>query len=78
MHTDDAARRLGLAFTPTETLSRATPRRLFPWAPGDADPRQALLWANGRADLPDQERQTGWRWHCAPLAEWDGINPRTR
>jgi hypothetical protein len=78
VHTDDAARGLGLAFTPTETLSRATLRRLFPWAPGDADPWQALLWANGRADLPGQERQTGWRWHCAPLAEWDGINPRTR
>jgi hypothetical protein len=34
--------------------------------------------ANGRVDLPGQERQTGWRWHCAPLAEWDGVNPLTR
>lgn len=78
VHTDDAARGLGLAFTPTEALSRATLQRLFPWAPGDTDPWQALLWANGRVDLPGQERQTGWRWHCAPLAEWDGVNPRTR
>jgi Mycothiol maleylpyruvate isomerase N-terminal domain len=78
VHTDDAARGLGLAFTPTEVLSRATLRRLFPWAPGDADPWRALLWANGRVDLPGQERQTGWRWHCAPPAEWDGVDPRTR
>jgi uncharacterized protein (TIGR03083 family) len=78
VHTGDAARGLGLPFTPSTRLSRATLRRLFPWAPTDADPWQALLWANGRVDLPGQERQTGWRWHCAPLAEWDGVNPRTR
>jgi uncharacterized protein (TIGR03083 family) len=78
VHTDDAARGLGLGFIPTGALSRATLRRLFPWAPGDADPWRALLWANGRVDLPGQERQTGWRWHCAPLEEWDGVKPRTR
>jgi uncharacterized protein (TIGR03083 family) len=78
VHTGDAARGLGLSFTPSAGLSRATLRRLFPWAPIDADPWQGLLWANGRVDLPGQERQTGWRWHCAPLAEWDGVNPRTR
>jgi hypothetical protein len=78
VHTGDAARGLGLSFTPSAGLSRATLRRLFPWAPTDADPWQGLLWANGRVDLPGQERQTGWRWHCAPLAEWDGVNPRTR
>jgi hypothetical protein len=78
VHTDDAARGLDLSFTPSAELSRATLRRLFPWAPTDADPWQALLWANGRVDLPGQERQTGWRWHCAPLAVWDGVHPRTR
>lgn len=78
VHTADAARGLDLSFTPSAGLSGATLRRLFPWAPTDADPWQALLWANGRVDLPGQERQTGWRWHCAPLAEWDGVNPRTR
>jgi uncharacterized protein (TIGR03083 family) len=78
VHADDAARGLGLRFTPSAGLSRATLRRLFPCAPTDADPWQGLLWANGRVDLPGQERQTGWRWHCAPLAEWDGVNPRTR
>jgi uncharacterized protein (TIGR03083 family) len=77
VHTCDAAHGLGLPFTPSAELAAATLRRLFPWAPADAAPWQALLWANGRVDLPGQERQTGWRWHCAPLDEWDGTNPRT-
>jgi hypothetical protein len=76
VHTADAARGLGLPFTPTPGISEATVRRLFPWAPTGADPWHTLLWANGRADLPGEERQTGWRWHCAPLEEWDGRNPR--
>jgi uncharacterized protein (TIGR03083 family) len=77
VHTGDAARGLGLRFTPSAALAGATLRRLFPWAPTDGDPWRALLWANGRVDLPGRERQTGWRWRCAPLAEWDGTNPRT-
>jgi hypothetical protein len=76
VHTGDAARGLELSFAPSPELSHATLGRLFPWAPTDADPWQALLWANGRVDLPGQQRQTGWRWHCAPLVEWDGTNPR--
>jgi hypothetical protein len=78
VHTSDAARGLEVEFTPSAELSAATLRRLFPWAPADGDPWRALLWANGRADLPGQERQTRWRWHSAPLAEWDGTNPRRR
>jgi hypothetical protein len=78
VHTSDAARGLELPFTPSAGLSAATLRRLFPWAPADADPWCALLWANGRIDLPGLERQTHWRWHCAPLEEWDGTNPRDR
>ena len=78
VHTSDAARGLALEFAPSPGLSTATLRRLFPWAPTDADPWQALLWANGRVELPGQERQTGWRWHCAPLVEWDATNPRDR
>jgi hypothetical protein len=65
VHTSDAARGLALPFTPSPELSTATLRRLFPWAPADGDPWQVLLWANGRIDLPGQERQTPWRWHCA-------------
>jgi uncharacterized protein (TIGR03083 family) len=87
IHTDDAARGLGLAFTPPAAQAEATLRRLFPWAPADTgpggdprgdprrDPRTTLRWANGRTDLPGRRRQTDWRWHCAPLAEWDGTNP---
>jgi hypothetical protein len=76
LHTADAARGLDLPFTPTSGISEATLRRLFPWAPTGTEPWHTLLWANGRADLPGEERQTGWRWHCAPLEEWDGRNPR--
>ncbi|WP_433509409.1 maleylpyruvate isomerase N-terminal domain-containing protein [Nonomuraea sp. CA-143628] len=76
VHTYDASRGLETEFVPSEEVALATLRRLFPWAPEGAGAWETLLWANGRADLPGQERQTGWRWHCAPLAEWDGTNPR--
>jgi uncharacterized protein (TIGR03083 family) len=76
VHTDDVARGLGLRFATSPELARATVRRLFPWAPTRTDPWQTLLWANGRVDLPDRERQTNWRWHSAPLAEWDGTHLR--
>jgi uncharacterized protein (TIGR03083 family) len=75
VHTDDAARGLGVPFTPPPDLAAATLHRLFPWAPPDADPWPALRWANGRQDLPGQPRQVDWRWHCAPLEEWNGLNP---
>jgi Mycothiol maleylpyruvate isomerase N-terminal domain len=78
VHTGDVARGLELPFTPSAALSAATLGRLFPWAPADGDPWQALLWANGRAGLPGHGRQLRWRWHCAPLAEWDGTNPADR
>lgn len=77
VHTHDAARGLALPFAPSAEPARATVDRLFPWAPTGTDPWQTLLWANDRADLPGYERQTGWRWHCAPLVEWNGLNPRT-
>ncbi|MCP2170308.1 maleylpyruvate isomerase N-terminal domain-containing protein [Goodfellowiella coeruleoviolacea] len=75
VHTDDAARGLGLRFTPPAELAAAVLRRLFPWAPPDGDPWQVLLWANGRIDLPGRPRQVNWRWHSAPLSEWDGKVP---
>jgi uncharacterized protein (TIGR03083 family) len=77
VHTDDAARGLGVPFTPPHGLVRATLARLFPWAP-DADPWPALLWCNGRVALPGVARQDRWAWHCAPLEEWDGLNPADR
>jgi uncharacterized protein (TIGR03083 family) len=77
VHTDDAARGLGVPFTPPDELVRATLARLFPWAP-TTDPWPALLWCNGRVALPGLPRQTRWAWHCAPLEEWDGANPADR
>ncbi|NUT41906.1 MAG: hypothetical protein HOV86_18185 [Thermoactinospora sp.] len=76
VHTADIGTGLGVPFQPSAELASATLRRLFPWAPAGGDAWETLLWANGRADLPGLERQVGWRWHCAPLSEWDGTNPR--
>ncbi|WP_228454127.1 maleylpyruvate isomerase N-terminal domain-containing protein [Streptomyces alkaliphilus] len=82
LHTRDAA--LGLAgdgggdFTISPGLARAVTARLFPWHESIPDPVEGLLWANGRIDLPGRPRQEKWRWHCAPLAEWDGSAPGTR
>jgi hypothetical protein len=78
IHTDDAARGLRLRFAPDPGLAGRVLARLFPWhAPGD-DAWQTLLWANGRIGLPGRASQTGWRWHCAPLADWDGQPPARR
>jgi hypothetical protein len=76
LHAGDVADALGLTgWTPPADVSGPTLARLFPWAPADADPWAALRWATGRGDLPGRERVTSWRWHCAPLAEWDGTRP---
>lgn len=75
VHTDDAARGLGVRFAPDARLAERVLARLFPWHEPGADPWQTLLWANGRVDLPDRPSQQGWQWHCAPLAEWDGKPP---
>jgi uncharacterized protein (TIGR03083 family) len=76
IHTDDAARGLGVEFAPSRELCDRTLRRLFPWAPSGVDPWDGLRWANGRIELPGHRRlPAGWRWHCAPLDEWDGTVP---
>jgi len=75
IHTDDAARGLGLRFVPDLKLAGRVLARLFPWHDPGTDAWQALLWANGRIDLPGRQNQTGWTWHCAPLADWDGLPP---
>jgi hypothetical protein len=79
LHTDDIAQGLGLAFRPPDELCIRIAARIFPWAPADADPWDALRWAAGRAALPGRERLgPDWWWHCAPLSEWDGtIRKRT-
>jgi hypothetical protein len=78
VHTGDAASGLGREFTPQPDVADATLKRLFPWAPTDVDPWLALKWANGRIELPGHGRLTSWRWHCAPLSEWDGSDPSVR
>jgi hypothetical protein len=75
IHTDDAARGLGLAFSPRHDLAELVLRRLFPWVPVDADPWPLLRWANGRIALGGRARLEGWVWHCAPLDEWNGEPP---
>jgi hypothetical protein len=78
VHGYDVALGLGVAFTPPIDVAERTLRRLFPWAPEDVDPWEALLWANGRAALGDRPPEVDWLWHCAPLTEWDGQIRRWR
>jgi hypothetical protein len=75
VHTHDAARALSLDFAPDEDLAARVVARLFPWHDAGAHPWQALLWANGRIELPGHPVQQAWRWHSAPLSEWDGRAP---
>lgn len=78
VHGWDAVRGLGGDFAPSADIAERVLRRLFPWVSADASPWQALLWANGRVDLPGQAQRIGpdWAWHCAPLDEWNGTMPR--
>jgi hypothetical protein len=78
IHSDDIARGLGIAFLPPEPLCRRVVERIFPWAPRDVAPWDALRWANDRMALPGYGRLgPNWRWHCAPLDEWDGSMPNS-
>jgi hypothetical protein len=77
LHTDDAARGLQIEFNPSPDLAFRTLERLFPWAPASGDPWLTLKWANGRSDLPDRTRPSKWRWHSAPLSDWDRTDPST-
>jgi uncharacterized protein (TIGR03083 family) len=78
IHTDDAARGLGLRFAPDAELAGRVLARLFPWHHPGGDPWHTLLWANGRIEEPGRPSQTGWAWRCAPLADWDGLPPPGR
>ena len=74
VHGWDLAHGLGFDFSPPGRAVERTLRRLFPWAPGrdEADPWDALLWANGRSGLGERKPEKDWLWHNAPLDEWDG------
>lgn len=77
VHTADIAAALQRPFEPSNTLARKVLDRLFPWWPTGNDPWRALLWANGRGELPGHSNPSdSWLWHCRPLAEWDGTVPR--
>nr|WP_218860390.1 maleylpyruvate isomerase N-terminal domain-containing protein [Petropleomorpha daqingensis] len=75
VHAGDVAVALELPWTPPAELADAVLARLFPWVPADGDPAAALRWATGRTTLPGREPVSTWRWHCAPLEEWDGAVP---
>jgi hypothetical protein len=78
VHGWDIAEGLDVDFEPPVELAERVLRRLFPWAPEDEHPWDALLWANGRIPLDDlPQSDEGWDWWCAPLAEWTGDVART-
>ncbi|MFR9804744.1 hypothetical protein ACL02T_21030 [Pseudonocardia sp. RS010] len=58
-----------------EVLTAHVLRRLVPWAPHEGRSWPTLRWANGRTSRGARPRLETWRWHCAPLAEWDGTGP---
>jgi hypothetical protein len=75
VHTHDAGRGLATHFEADRGLCARILRRLFPWVAIEGDAWHELLWANGRQAPPDKPRLKAWRWHCAPLGEWDGHDP---
>lgn len=75
VHTDDVVRATDHVFEPPEHLAKGVLHRLFPWAPDNDAPWLTLLWANGRTPLGHRGQLDGWRWHAAPLDEWDGHDP---
>ena len=76
VHAGDVAEALALPWAPPADLADAVLARLFPWAETDGEPAAILRWATGRSALPACEPLASWRWHCAPLEEWDGVRPR--
>jgi hypothetical protein len=69
VHGEDIARGLGLALDPPRPVCALVVARLFPHLGdvSDLDPWTALLWAMDRVEVPGRPKQTGWRWHGAPL-----------
>lgn len=63
VHTEDICRGLGLTWEPPDAVCARVLSRLFPDAPRGSDGWATLLWATGRAALPDRPRQDAWRWH---------------
>ena len=72
VHGADIAEILGVAYVPPLDVVARVVQRLFPWVTVGDDPWAALQFANGRAPLGDEQPRKKWKWHCAPLEEWDG------
>ncbi|GEL26743.1 hypothetical protein PSU4_56970 [Pseudonocardia sulfidoxydans NBRC 16205] len=67
VHTDDAARGLGVGFEPDAHLAQRVLHRLFPATPRGSRSWPTLRWATGRCALDtDHPRLQEWRWHSAP------------
>jgi hypothetical protein len=66
VHGHDAALGLGVSWEPPADLCARVLGRLFPAVPPDPLPWPALLWATGRAELPDRARLDEWRWYGEP------------
>jgi hypothetical protein len=66
IHGHDAALGLGVPWQPPADLCARVLDRIFPDAPADSLPWAALLWASGRAELPDRPRLDDWRWYSEP------------
>jgi hypothetical protein len=66
VHTRDVADGLGVDWEPPADLCVRVLARLFPDVTVGTDPWRTLLWATGRAELPDRARRTSWRWYAEP------------
>ncbi|MGI9608471.1 MAG: maleylpyruvate isomerase N-terminal domain-containing protein [Acidimicrobiales bacterium] len=75
VHSYDAHLGLASSFAPDDAIAGSVLARLFPWVDAGDQPWHALLWANGRIELPGAPRLRRWVWHCAPLEEWTGEVP---
>ncbi|OKJ16274.1 DinB family protein [Kitasatospora sp. CB01950] len=67
VHTHDATSGLGLPWAPPADLCDRALTRLFPESPDHTERWPTLLWATGRAELPEHGRRTFARWHSEPL-----------
>lgn len=78
VHVHDVAQGLGILWEPPADLCLRVLARLFPTASEEDPPWTALLWATGRADLPDRPRLREWRWYSEPLLEMPGASEVAR
>jgi hypothetical protein len=69
VHTQDIAAGLGVGWEPPADLCERALVRLFPDVTISGDPWRTLLWATGRAELPDRPHRTEWRWYGAPTPD---------